>query len=70
MERGRPSRQIDGWYDDFYVCPPGTYGHPDVDPGPRQPNEGWLERAREALSFGSNSHFEMLARRIDQLFRW
>ena len=70
LDRGRPTQQIDGFYDDFAICPSGTFGHPLVDPGEREPSEGWFEKAREAFSFGSNSRFEMIARRIDQIFRW
>ena len=70
LERGRPTEQVDGFYNSFSICPPGTFGHPDVFAGERQPSEGWLERAREALSFGSNSRFEMIARSIDQILRW
>ena len=52
LERGRPTQQPDGFfYDDFYVCPPGTYGHPDVDPGKRAASPDLIERAREALTF-------------------
>jgi hypothetical protein len=36
-------------YDDFYVAPPGTYGLPN-NTEQRQPDEGWLERARDAFS--------------------
>ena len=66
MERGRPIQQVDGYYDDFYVCPPGTYPSIVVQ---REPTEGWYERAVEALTF-PDTRFEMLARRVDQLFRW
>lgn len=55
-------------YDDFYCAPRGTYGHPSIIIE-REPAEGWLERAREALA-NPDRRFEMLARRIDQLFRW
>jgi hypothetical protein len=57
-------------YDDFYVAPPGTYNHPALPQIPREASDGLFERARAALSFGSNSRFEMIARRVDQLFRW
>jgi hypothetical protein len=71
IRRSDIREQLDGYrYDSFDVAPPGTYGHPDVDAGPRPPNEGWLDRAREALSFGSNNRFEILARRVDRLFHW
>jgi hypothetical protein len=51
IRRSGIREQIDGYrYDSFYVAPPGTFGRPDLDQGQRKPNEGWLERAREALS--------------------
>jgi hypothetical protein len=69
MDRGRPAQQVDGFYDSFAVCPRGSYGHPSIDQGPREAREGWYERAVEALTF-PDTRFEMLARRVDQLFRW
>jgi hypothetical protein len=48
---------------------PGEWGRGDSQE-PSEPREGFLERAMEALSFGSNRRFEMLARKADQLFRW
>jgi hypothetical protein len=70
IRRSDIREQSDGYrYDSFDVAPPGTFGHPDVDPGPRQPNEGWLERAMEAPT-NPDRRFEMLARRVDQQFRW
>jgi hypothetical protein len=57
-------------YDDFYVAPPGTFGHPDIHPGQRAPREGWFERGREALSFGSDTSFHNLAMRFRRLMSW
>ncbi len=71
IRRSDIREQIDGYrYDSFYVVPPGTFGRPDLDQGPRQPNERWLERAREALNFGSDHRFEMLASRFSRMFEW
>jgi hypothetical protein len=67
FERGRPSEHVDGCYDDFAVCPPGTFGRPDIDPNQRQPREGWLERGREALSFGSDTRFRGLVALFQRL---
>ena len=67
MERGRPSRHDDGFYDDFAIAPPGTFGRPDIDQGPRQPSEGWLDRARAVLSFGSDTRFRGLVARFQRL---
>jgi hypothetical protein len=54
-------------YDDFYCAPRGSYGHPDVDPGERQPVEGWLERGRIALTFtGPDTRFERLVSRFSR----
>lgn len=49
--------------------PPGSWGRPDLDQEPRKASDGWLERAHAALNNGSNSRFEMLARRMDRLMR-
>jgi len=68
MDRGRPTQQVDGCYDSFAVCPRGTYGHPSIVIE-REPAEGWYVRAVEALTF-PDRRFEMIARRVDQLFRW
>ena len=69
MERGRPSKQVDGWYDDFYVCPPGTYGLGDSQEQ-RKPAEGWEGRAERALNNGSDARFRALAARFSRLFDW
>jgi hypothetical protein len=53
-------------WDDFYCAKRGDYGHPDVDPGKRQPREGWLERGREALSFGSDTQLRNLVMRFSR----
>lgn len=70
MDRGRPTRQPDGFtYDPFaFAGQPGEWGRPDMDQGPAKPRAGWLERAMEALTI-PDRRFEALARRVDQLFR-
>ena len=68
QDRGRPTQQIDGFYDFFAACPRGTYGHPSIVIE-REPAEGWLGRAMEAMT-NPDRRFEMLARRVDQLMRW
>jgi hypothetical protein len=72
LERGRPRLQPDGYfYDDFYVCPPGTYGHPNVDPGPRSGNRDLIERAMEAYTFTlPDTRFANLASRFSRVFEW
>jgi hypothetical protein len=62
--QSRASR--DPWYS---AGPQGTWGRGDSQEQ-REAAPDLLDRAREALSFGSNRRFEMLARRVDQLFRW
>jgi hypothetical protein len=68
MDRGRPKQQIDGFYDSFAICPRGTYGHPSIVIE-REPAEGLYERAVAVLT-NPDRRFEMLTRRVDQLFRW
>ena len=63
MERGRPRMQPNGYfYDDLYCARRGEHGHPSIVIE-REPTEGWLSRAREALSFGSDRRFEMIVRK-------
>jgi hypothetical protein len=57
-------------YDSFYCAPRGSYGHPDIDQGPRHANDGLLDRAREALSFGNNGRFERLVACVSKMFNW
>lgn len=58
-------------YDDFYVAPPGTYGHPDADPGKRTASPDLIENAREALTFTRpDSRFANLVSRFSRLFEW
>jgi hypothetical protein len=69
MERGRPRLQPDGYfYDDFYVCPPGTYGRGDSQEQ-RRPAEGWEERAEQALNNGDDSRFRRLVDRFNWFMR-
>ena len=57
-------------YDDFCVAPPGSFGHPDIDPVERQPSEGWLERARAALTFSrGDGRFERIVARFNSFMR-
>ena len=61
--------QPDGYkYDTFYVCEPGSYGHPDVNPGERQPAEGWLDKARQAMSWGADARVSGLVSRVARMF--
>ena len=58
-------------YDDFYVVPPWTFGRFDIDQGPRQPDEGWLARAQEALTFSRvDTRFASLVSRFSRMFEW
>ena len=61
-----PAASRDPWH---YAGPQGSWSRPDIDQGPRNAPDGLFERAREAPNFGSNHRFEMLARRVDRLFR-
>ena len=47
---------------------PGSWGRGDSQEQ-SEPREGFLERAAAALT-NPDRRFEMLARRVDQLFRW
>lgn len=53
-------RNKDAWY---FAGGPGEYGHPKKrDWGPRQPQDGWQERAEQALNNGSIPVFEAWCR--------
>ena len=55
----------------FIGAPPGSYGHPDINPGERQPSEGWLERAGVALTFtGPDTGFAKLVNRFQRMMRF
>jgi hypothetical protein len=71
MDRGRPTRQIDGFYDSFAVCPRGTYGHPNVDPGPRTASPDLIERAMAAYQFTRpDTQFIRLVNRFTRFMSW
>jgi hypothetical protein len=71
QDRGRPTQQIDGFYDSFAVCPRGTYGHPNVDPGPRTASPDLMERAMEAYAFTRpDTRFANLVSRFSRMFDW
>ena len=57
-------------YRDFMVAPDGTYGHPSIDRGPRELSEGWFEKARAAMTWGSDARFANLVARFGRAMRW
>jgi hypothetical protein len=66
----RIREQSDGYrYDSFYCEVSGRYGRPDLYQGERQPSDGWLERARAAMSFGSDTRFRRSVERFEHLIR-
>ena len=71
MEKGRPTQQIDGFYNSFAICPRGSYGHPDVDPGPRTASPDLVERAIAAYQFTRpDTRFANLVSRFSRMFEW
>jgi hypothetical protein len=67
VETRAPSR--DPWH---YAGPPGSWGRPGLDQGPRKAPDGLFERAVEA--YGSltrpDTRFINLARRFSHFMRW
>ena len=63
----KPSR--DPWYS---AGPPGSWGRPDIDQGPRKAPDGLLERAMDVYGSltRSDARFINLARRFNQFLKW
>jgi hypothetical protein len=58
-------------YDDFYCAPRGTYGHPNVDPGPRTASPDLIERAMAAYQFTRpDTRFANLVSRFPRMLEW
>jgi hypothetical protein len=58
-------------YVPFRIAEPGSYGHPDVDPGPRTAEDtAKLIEARAAFQFGSDIRFRGLVGRVSRMFDW
>ena len=57
-------------YNDLDVAPPGTFGHPEVNPGERTSSPDLIERARAALTFtGPDTRFQRLVARFNSFLR-
>jgi hypothetical protein len=60
-------KPIDPW---MTAGPPGSWGRPGLDQGPRSAPDDLLERAMDALNGPRDTRFERLAARVSKMFEW